>query len=106
MTILFLSVDKPPVCAWLNPHFLPKHHPDYSLSGGAFGVVTPSVIAFFLIKKLFSRLSENINLNNLLLLIALDLLQGKYDLWGNNRYLLLKGINLLKKKSIILGHNF
>lgn len=97
----FLSVDKPPVCAWLNPHFLPKHHPDYSLSGGAFGVVAPSVIAFFLIKKLFSRLSENINLNNLLLLIALDLLQGKYDLWGNNRYLLLKGINLLKKE-----HNF
>lgn len=94
----FLSVDKPLVCAWLNPYILPKNHPDYSLSEGAFGVAAHSVIAFFLIKKLFSRLSENINLDNLLLLIALDLLQGKHNLWENNRYLLLKGIKMLKKE--------
>lgn len=84
-----LSIDKPPVLAWLNPHLLPDSHPDYYLSGGA--------IAFFLIQKFFSHLSLDKDLNNLLALVALNLLQEEYNLLGNNRYLLFEGIKVLKK---------
>lgn len=81
--------NPPPVEAWLNPcGLLPIHHPYYSLS-----LVS---VTYLLMEKLQDELSQNLNTNDLLHLVAIGILAEKASVKGYNRYLLQEGLEKLK----------
>jgi len=88
-----LSIDKPPVLAWLNPSLLPDNHPDYYLSGGA--------IAYKLIKLFHNKINSQIKIKyeDLRCLVAVGLIADNYSLKGNNRYFAISGKNLLENSN-------
>lgn len=95
-----LSIDHPPVLAWLNPHLLPENHPDYYLSGGA--------IAYKLIRFFHDKIKSNkkIKYEDLRCLIAVGLMADKYLLKGNNRYFAVSGSQLLENNYNSLSLQF
>ncbi len=87
-----LSIPRPSVVSWLNPHNFPTSHPFYHFCAVA--------IAYKLIEGLATEYSSYFGkpITNLLDLVALGLLAQNVNLQGDGRSLARQGIVLIKQK--------
>lgn len=88
-----LAPERPPVCAIVNPRYLPSDHSLATLSGVA--------VAYKLVEALYDRLPEVPikPLEHLLDLVAIGLVADLVELKGDCRYLAQRGIAQLKQQA-------
>lgn len=87
-----LPSERPPVCAIINPRYLPNDHPLYHLSGVA--------VAYKLVEAMYATIPQipQQPIENLLDLVAIGLITDLVQLKGDCRYLAQRGLKQLQKQ--------
>lgn len=93
-----LPVERPPVCAIVNPRYRPAHHPLAHLSGVA--------VAYKLVEALYETLPDvpTRPVEELLDLVAIGLISDLVQLTGDCRYLAQRGIERLQQNHLQQNH--
>jgi single-stranded-DNA-specific exonuclease len=84
-----LGETLPPANAVINPQRLPGDHPLHALPGVG--------VAYKLIEGLYNMIGDDTDLGPLLELVALGIVADVAELHGDNRYLLQKGLQRLRR---------